>query len=265
MISGGTIVDGTGTPGRIGRVVVDGERLRILAPDAVPPEHVGATIDATGKVVAPGFIDLHSHGGLVILADGRHEPKVRQGVTTEVIGVDGNGFAPFLRREDLEAFVNLDAGLDGRPDLDYDWTSVASFLARFDGTVSLNIATLVGNSQLRIGVLGWDDVPADAPALDRMRGLLRDGDGRRRVRPELRSRLPAGRLCHDRGARHPHGGGRPPRWLLPHARPVSARRSLPRPDPRGDRDRPARGRRPRTSPTSTIARRTRAARSRSSP
>ncbi len=175
MISGGTIVDGTGTPGRIGRVVVDGERLRILAPDAVPPEHVGATIDATGKVVAPGFIDLHSHGGLVILADGRHEPKVRQGVTTEVIGVDGNGFAPFLRREDLEAFVNLDAGLDGRPDLDYDWTSVASFLARFDGAVSLNIATLVGNSQLRIGVLGWDDVPADAPALDRMRGLLRDG------------------------------------------------------------------------------------------
>ena len=124
--------------------------------------------------MAPGFIDLHSHGGLVILADGRHEPKVRQGVTTEVIGVDGNGFAPFARRADLEAFVNLDAGLDGRPDLDYDWTSVATFLARFDGTVSLNIATLVGNSQLRIGVLGWDDVPADERAIDRMRALLRD-------------------------------------------------------------------------------------------
>ena len=174
LISGGTIVDGTGAPGRIGSVVVEGERLRILAPDAAPPAHVGRTIDATGKVVAPGFIDLHSHGGLVILADGRHEPKVRQGVTTEVIGVDGNGFAPFARRADLEAFVNLDAGLDGRPDLDYDWTSVATFLARFDGTVSLNIATLVGNSQLRIGVLGWDDVPADERALDRMRAMLRD-------------------------------------------------------------------------------------------
>jgi N-acyl-D-amino-acid deacylase len=124
--------------------------------------------------VAPGFIDLHSHGGLMILGDGRHEPKVRQGITTEVVGVDGNGFAPFERREDLEAFVNLDAGLDGRPDIDYDWTSVASYLARYDGTVSLNVATLVGNSQLRIAALGWDDVEADDRAFDRMRGILRD-------------------------------------------------------------------------------------------
>src|SRR4029077_13912336 len=137
--------------------------------------NVGHTIDATGKVVAPGFIDLHSHGGLMILADGRHEPKVRQGVTTELVGVDGNGFAPFARRQDLEAFVELDSGLDGRPAIDYDWRSVADLLARFDGTVSLNIATLIGNSQLRIGALGWDDVPADARALDAMRRLLRDG------------------------------------------------------------------------------------------
>ena len=174
LIIGGTIVDGTGAPGRSGTVgVVDG-RIRINDPDQPPAAGAARSIDATGKVVAPGFIDLHSHGGLVILADGRHEPKVRQGVTTEVVGVDGNGFAPFLRREDLEAFVDLDRGLDGRPDIDYDWTSVASYLARYDGTVSLNIATLVGNSQLRIAALGWDDVPADERAIDRMRGLLRD-------------------------------------------------------------------------------------------
>jgi N-acyl-D-amino-acid deacylase len=111
----------------------------------------------------------------MILADGRHEPKVRQGVTTELVGVDGNGFAPFERRADLEAFVDLDAGLDGRPDIDYDWTSVASYLARYDGTVSLNVASLIGNSQLRIAALGWDDVPADERAIDGMRGALRDG------------------------------------------------------------------------------------------
>ena len=126
------------------------------------------------SVVAPGFIDLHSHGGLTILAEPRHEPKVRQGVTTEIVGVDGNGFAPFRRREDLEAFVHLDSGLDGRPDIDYDWRSVADYLARYDGTVSLNVGTLVGNSQLRIDALGWDDVPADAAAIDRMRATLRD-------------------------------------------------------------------------------------------
>jgi N-acyl-D-amino-acid deacylase len=180
LISGGTVVDGTGAPGRPGTVAVVDGRIRLLdeapadSPTALRP-HAGRTIDATGKVVAPGFIDLHSHGGLMILADGRHEPKVRQGVTTELVGVDGNGFAPFDRREDLEAFVELDAGLDGRPDIDYDWTSVASYLARYDGAVSLNVATLIGNSQLRIAALGWDDVPADPRAIDRMRGVLRDG------------------------------------------------------------------------------------------
>jgi N-acyl-D-amino-acid deacylase len=183
-IINGTIVDGTGAPGRPGTVEVADGRVRLIegedegedeakgAPTETP---AGRTIDATGKVVAPGFIDLHSHGGLMILADGRHEPKVRQGVTTELIGVDGNSFAPFARREDLESFVELDSGLDGRPAIDFDWHSVDDFLARFDGVVSLNIATLIGNSQLRIGALGWDDVPADARALDTMRGLLRDG------------------------------------------------------------------------------------------
>jgi N-acyl-D-amino-acid deacylase len=175
LITGGTIVDGTGSPGRAGAVAVVDGRIRVLRPGETPPANVARVIDATDKVVAPGFIDLHSHGGLAILADGRHEPKVRQGVTTEVVGVDGNGFAPFASRAELEAFVELDAGLDGRPDLDYDWTSVGSYLARFDGTVSLNIATLIGNSQLRIGALGWDDVAADKRALDRMRSLLRDG------------------------------------------------------------------------------------------
>ena len=174
LITGGTVVDGTGEPGRPGGVAVVDGRIRVLEAGAPIPDHVGRTIDATGKVVAPGFIDLHSHGGLVILEDGRHEPKLRQGVTTEVVGVDGNGFAPFLNRADLEAFVHLDAGLDGRPDIDYDWTTMASYLARYDGRVSLNVASLVGNSQLRIAALGWDDVPADERALDRMRGLLRE-------------------------------------------------------------------------------------------
>ncbi len=92
-----------------------------------------------------------------------------------MVGVDGNSFAPFEGRDDLEAFVELDSGLDGRPAIDYDWTSVATYLARYDGTVSLNVATLIGNSSLRIAALGWDDVPADDRAIDRMRGLLREG------------------------------------------------------------------------------------------
>ena len=98
VISGGTIVDGTGAPGDPASVVVEGDRLRIVrGPSSAAGEPTGRSIDAAGLVVAPGFIDLHSHGGLMLLAEPRHEPKVRQGVTTEVIGVDGNAFAPFAR------------------------------------------------------------------------------------------------------------------------------------------------------------------------
>ena len=173
-IVGGTIVDGTGAPGRPGTVLVDGERLRLLPVEAGTPP-AGRTIDATDRVVAPGFIDLHSHGGLVILDDPHHEPKVRQGITTEVVGVDGISFAPFPSRADLDAFIEMDAGLDGDPPVAHDWDSVASLLGRYDGRISLNVATLIGNSALRIAALGWDDIPADATALDRMRAMLREG------------------------------------------------------------------------------------------
>ena len=183
VIGGGTIVDGTGTPGYAGTVGIEGDRLRVARAGTAeerallerPPHR---TIDATGRVVSPGFIDLHSHSGLMILAEPHHEPKVRQGVTTEVVGVDGNSYAPFERPEDLQAFVVLNGGLDGRPDIThdvvYDWDSVASYLGRFDRQVSLNVAYLVGNSALRIAALGWDDVPADDRAMDRMRALLRE-------------------------------------------------------------------------------------------
>lgn len=182
VIAGGTIMDGTGRAGFPGTVAVDDAgRLRVT--DAGTDEDArlraaGAerTIDATDRVVAPGFIDLHSHSGLMVLSEPRHEPKVRQGVTTEVIGVDGNAYAPFPDRQDLLDFVTLNGGLDGRPDdtVAYDWDTVASYLTRFDHATSVNIAFLVGNSPLRIAALGWDDVPADDRALDRMRKMLRE-------------------------------------------------------------------------------------------
>jgi N-acyl-D-amino-acid deacylase len=173
----GTIVDGTGTPAFPGTIFVAGNRLMVQhEPEPAPPSDqpiARRVIDATGLLVAPGFIDLHSHSGLMILAEPRHEPKVRQGVTTEIIGVDGNAYAPFRRREDLLAFAELNAGLDGKPDLRWDWRTVDEYLALFDRRVSVNIGYLVGNSALRINALGWDDVPADVAAMDQMRGELR--------------------------------------------------------------------------------------------
>jgi N-acyl-D-amino-acid deacylase len=171
LISAGTIVDGTGAAGFPGDVAITGDRLRVVRNGERPPART--TVDATGKVVAPGFIDLHSHSGLMILAEPRHEPKVRQGVTTEIVGVDGVSYAPMPSQHDLDALIEMNAGLDGRPDgLAADWTSVGSYLARLDGNVALNVGLMVGNSALRISRLGWSDVPADASALADMRAVL---------------------------------------------------------------------------------------------
>lgn len=173
LITGGTLVDGTGGEPRAGALACREGLLALGEPGWRPA--AARTIDADGLVVAPGFIDLHSHGGLVVLVDPRHEPKVRQGVTTEVIGVDGNGYAPFRSRDDLRAFVNLNAGLDGwPPELDYNWDTVASYIGRYDRGQAVNVAVLIGNSALRIAGVGWDDVPATPAQLADMLAMLRE-------------------------------------------------------------------------------------------
>ena len=172
LINGGQLVDGSGAPAAGGTLGIHKGRLHLGDGDWRPA--AGRTIDATGMVVAPGFIDLHSHGGLMILADPRHEPKVRQGVTSEIVGVDGNGYAPFAHRQDLTDFVNLNAGLDGDPPLDYDWDTVASYLDRYDRGHAINVGFVVGNSALRIGAIGWEDQTADARQLQAMRAMLRE-------------------------------------------------------------------------------------------
>ncbi|MGH2466744.1 MAG: N-acyl-D-amino-acid deacylase family protein [Candidatus Limnocylindrales bacterium] len=204
LIQGGTIVDGTGAPARPADVAVVEGRIRLIPPsrpaateptsashaavtepsattgapggtdEDEPLPQAGRVIDARGLVVAPGFIDLHSHSGLMILAEPRHEPKVRQGVTTEVIGVDGNSYAPFTNPADLRDFVVLNGGLDGRPEIAFDWRTTSDYLARFDQNVAVNIAYVVGNTPLRVSAMGWDDRPATPRDLDRQLALLRE-------------------------------------------------------------------------------------------
>jgi N-acyl-D-amino-acid deacylase len=176
LIENGTVVDGSGDAAfraaigiRDGRMaVLRGETDEIVA---------GRRIDATDRVVCPGFIDLHSHSGLMIFADPLHEPKVRQGVTTEVIGVDGLSYAPLPDPSDLEALVHMNAGLDGAPPqaAPYDWSTVESYLDRLDGLrPSVNLAYLVGNSALRIGTVGWEEVEANGAQITNMRSMLRE-------------------------------------------------------------------------------------------
>ena len=175
LIENGTIVDGSGAPGFAAAVGVRGGRLTIVFGETEAVVAADRRIDATGLIVAPGFIDLHSHSGLMIFADPLHEPKVRQGVTTEVIGVDGLSYAPIPDPDDLEALAHMNAGLDGRPDIAYDWGSVESYLDRLDALhPSVNLAFLVGNSALRLAAMGWDEVEASEGDVANMRSMLRE-------------------------------------------------------------------------------------------
>ena len=174
LIENGTVVDGSGERGFAAAVAVRAGRIELVYGET---ESVvaGERIDASGMVVCPGFIDLHSHSGLTIFTDPLHEPKVRQGVTTEVIGVDGLSYAPIDDPADLEALVHMNAGLDGRPEIRYDWSTVESYLDRLDGLrPSLNLAYLVGNSALRIGAIGWDETAAAEADIRNMRAMLRE-------------------------------------------------------------------------------------------
>jgi N-acyl-D-amino-acid deacylase len=187
LIVGGTIVDGTGAPGRAGDVAIEARRIRVIEGGVERPA-AGRTIDASGKVVSPGFIDLHSHSALMILADPQHGPKVRQGVTTEVVGVDGLSYVPFPNPDDLQAMVHMNGGLDGDPRdgegargttgrgraITIDWSTVEDVLARYDSGTAVNVVQLVGNTPLRIAALGWDDTPTTPQATEDQRARLRE-------------------------------------------------------------------------------------------
>ena len=173
LIRNGLIIDGTGNPGYYATVAVDGDTIRILRGDTSDLE-AGRVIDATGHVVCPGFVDLHSHGGLTMLREPLNEPKIRQGVTTELIGIDGNSAAPFKNRDDLEAFVELDSGLNDIMPVGRDWRSVDDFLSLFEKTVSPNIAFILGNSAVRIWSVGWNDRPATGAQMEDMKSVVRE-------------------------------------------------------------------------------------------
>lgn len=154
LIRGGRIVDGTGNPWFAGDVGVrDG---RIVAVGAIGPDaRARRVIDATGLVVAPGFIDLHGHSTTSLLDDGNAESKVRQGVTLEVIG-EGESPAPA-----------------NDPSAGRSWATFTDYFADLmhDG-ISMNIAAHVSYNQLRRAVMGYKEGPATAADLERMGALL---------------------------------------------------------------------------------------------
>ncbi|PSK97403.1 N-acyl-D-amino-acid deacylase [Murinocardiopsis flavida] len=179
LIANATVIDGTGAPGYRADVTIDNGTIAAIRPhtDGGPAARPTAdrVIDADGLVLSPGFIDMHAHSDLQILANPDHTAKVGQGVTCEVLGQDGLSFAP-VDDATLDAIRRQIAGWNGEPPgFDYSWRGVAGYLDRLDGGIACNAAYLVPQGSVRMLVMGSDDRPPRPAELDRMREAVAQG------------------------------------------------------------------------------------------
>jgi len=172
LIRGGTVVDGTGAPRLRADVLVEGDRIAAVGPGLSAPGH--EVVDATGLIVAPGFIDTHSHSDLKVLEDPLLAPKIRQGITTEVLGQDGVSMAP-LPLQFIDAWRKNLAGLEGTSDtIDWRFQTVAGYLAALEhrGLV-VNESYLVPHGNVRMEAMGLEDRAPTSAETEAMKRIVR--------------------------------------------------------------------------------------------
>jgi N-acyl-D-aspartate/D-glutamate deacylase len=162
LLVGGRIVDGTGNPWFRGDVAIKGDR--IVAVGRVPPGAAARTIDARNLVVSPGFIDMHSHSDYLLLEDGLAQSKIRQGVTTEVLG-EGRSAGP--NKGKLPPRRALVAGKE------VSWDSLAGYFdALHKGGIAVNVASYVGLDNVWEGVMGKSHARPSAEQFQHMKALV---------------------------------------------------------------------------------------------
>jgi len=165
LIINGRIIDGSGSPWFEGSVAVkDG---KIAAVGRLPNAAAQRVIDAGGLIICPGFIDLHSHSDYTLLVDGKAESKIRQGVTTEILG-ESESAGPILG----PAVPEFDKEMT-RYGLTRDWTTLGEYLARVarQGS-SVNIASYVGSGQVRMDVMGNVNRAPSPEEMERIKALV---------------------------------------------------------------------------------------------
>jgi N-acyl-D-amino-acid deacylase len=166
LIEGGDVIDGTGASGRRADVLVRNGRIEAVG--AFPDTVDAARISACGRVVAPGFVDIHSHADFTVLAFPSAESAVMQGVTTVVTGNCGGGVAPTSPRHDVRRVA-----FGYQPDwgIDIGWSSFPEYLSRLRG-LAVNVAPLVPHGAVRNAVLGLVSRAPTAREMERMRGIV---------------------------------------------------------------------------------------------
>lgn len=173
LIVNGTVIDGaanaTARPADVG---ISGDR--IVAVDRLDGASAGTTIDARGKVVAPGFIDVHVHSEIALLGGPHRHGSVLQGVTTHLLAPDGFGWAP-LTPDLTHQLWDYTRPFIGEPavELSLDWPTPESYLAIFPGNTPVNVLPQVPHCAVRLGAMGWSPRPAGDVELERMKQTTR--------------------------------------------------------------------------------------------
>jgi len=169
LIEGGRIIDGTGNPWFRADVGIVGDRIKSVG--RLAEAESLRRIEAEGLVVAPGFIDIHSHSDYNVLIDPRVESKVRQGVTTEVVGNCGSSAAPMNAevRAYREKYMSSRLG-EG---FEFNWETMEDYLGLIESRgASFNVVAMVGQGTVRQNVMGFEDREPTRSELGEMKGLV---------------------------------------------------------------------------------------------
>jgi N-acyl-D-amino-acid deacylase len=195
LIQGATVIDGTGDPGRIADIAIAGERIAAVGDLATASGEI--VIDGAGKVLAPGFIDVHTHDDNALLTDPDMACKASQGVTTVVIGNCGASLAPLI----LDGPPPPPLGLLGMPD-DFRYPTFTAYLDALDAApAAINAAPMVGHSTLRAGAVADLGAAATSDEIAAMRTAVGEA-------------LDAGAAGLSTGLYYPTGGPAPPSEVL---------------------------------------------------
>jgi len=168
LIRGGHVIDGSGVPGREADVAVLDGRIAAVEPRSV--RSARRIIDARGQVVAPGFIDIHTHSDFTLPLNVRAESKIRQGVTLEVVGNCGFSVAPVLSDR---AQMQREYLASSAPGLEFRESTFTDYVAAFPPT-SVNVVLQVGHNTLRLMTAGLENRPLTAAELGAMERMLEE-------------------------------------------------------------------------------------------
>jgi N-acyl-D-amino-acid deacylase len=172
LITDGRLIDGTGAPWRYADLgIADG---RVVAIGQLRGIQAHCHIEAAEKVVCPGFVDIHSHADLSLLAGRWVDMRLLQGITTEVVGQDGLSYAP-ASPPHLQAWRRYLAALNGDfPQVRWDWRSVAELVQRYQDRAA-NVVYLIPHGAVRVEVMDWEARPATVQELRAMQALVCQG------------------------------------------------------------------------------------------